>query len=204
VRLPYGETDIEQAAARFLQNIESKNWVKIEEVLQGLVLTPLGGLYAVCQKTSDLLRQLAGPLIDQTSAFLGQLLPMTDVVQAELSKANSRPEDMVKQIQNAAKYARPIVPGPEADQRTYLLVPGSEAGLKLVEALREKVPEWQVLTVNGSASDLTICREQGYLRYSDLKSMLGPCRESYHSSLRSATSSPHSRFDITEWIPLEV
>jgi eukaryotic-like serine/threonine-protein kinase len=204
IRLPYGETDIEQAAGRFLQNIDTKNWTKIEEVLQGLVLAPLGGLYSICQKTSDLLRQLAGPLIDQTSAFLGQLLPMTDVVQAEFSKANYRPSDMVRQIQEVAKFARPIVPGPEADQRTYLLVPGSEAGLKLAESLREKVPDWQVLTVAGSGSDLTICREQGYLRYSDLKSMLAPCRESYQSSLRSATLSPHSRFDIVEWIPLEV
>jgi hypothetical protein len=203
VRLPYGESDIEQAASRFLQGLTPNNWPKLEQVLQGLVLAPLGGLYSICQKTSDLLLQLAGPLIDQTAAYLSDQLPMTDVVQAEFSRS-IQPEALVKQIQGVARFARPIVPGPETDQRTYLLVPGSEAGLKLVESLREKMPEWRILTVTGSASDLTICREQGYLRYSDLKSMLEPCRESYQSSLRSATSSPHSRFDIVEWIPLEV
>ena len=204
IRLPYGETDIEQAAGRFLQHLDGKQWHKLEEVLQALVLAPPGGLYSICQKTSDLLRQLAGPLIDQTSAFLSEQLPMTDVVQAEYSKSQNRPAELLRQIQDAHALAKPIVAGPENDQRTYILLPGSQAGLQLNQQLREQNPNWNVLTVTGSSSDLTICREQGYLRYADLEEMLEPCRETYESSCRSATHSPHSRFDIAEWIPLEV
>jgi eukaryotic-like serine/threonine-protein kinase len=203
--LPYGESEIEGAAARFLHGLEPKHWVKLEEVLQALVLTPLGGLYAVCQKTSDLLRQLAGPLIDQTSAYLGELLPVTDVAEVERATGKGRgSEKLAWQIRDCRRLARPLVVGAEVDQRPYLLVPGSAAGADLGEACKDVMPELKVLRVAGQSSDLTLSVEQGYLRFADVGEMLKNCRDAYKELRRTASTSPHARFDVLEWMPLDV
>ncbi|HKB40099.1 MAG TPA: hypothetical protein VKD72_26925, partial [Gemmataceae bacterium] len=204
VILPYGETEIETAASRFLAGLGSHHWVKLEEVLQMLVLDPLGGLYAVCQKTSDLLRQLAGPLIDQTSAFLSELLPVTDVAQAEQSSSKAGPGSLAERIRDSHRLARPLVPGETAEQKSFLLVPTSPAGTELGERCKEMILGLKVLRVAGQASDLTISREQGYLRHRDLAEILRNCHDAYRELKKSAQGSPHARFDIPEWMPLDV
>ena len=54
-----------------------------------------------------------------------------------------------------------------------------------------------------ASADLTVSREQDYLRNADLAEMLKNCREAYRDLRRTAATSPHARFDIPEWMPLD-
>ncbi len=204
IRLPYGESSIENATRRFIQSLLPENTKKLEEVLQAIVLSPLGGLFAICRKNYDLLRQLAGPLIEQTAAYLSDLLSVTDVVQAELSKPGVEAIDLTNRLISSLEYAKPLVGGNLPDQKNYVIIPESEAGNRLAQSILDKKLDWQVIRTPGNSTDLTLCREQGYLRFGDLHEMLQHCRQAYDSMCQTPIGSPHNRFDISEWIPLDV
>jgi hypothetical protein len=85
---------------------------------------------------------------------------------------------------------------------SFLLIPASEAGKAFGEHARRAIPDLQLVNVAGQA-DLMFCREQIGLRIEDLEEFLAPCRNAYHALCLSQQSSPHSRFDITDWTPLD-
>jgi len=201
VLLPFGESDIEWAAARFVMNIAAEQWNRLEQVLQSLVLSPLGGLYAMCQKAGDLMGQLAGPLIDQTAAYLNKILDIADVSEGEFVAGGKR-ANIVLLVQKCWERARPLVQGDLRDQTGFLIVPGTDAGGALSEEIREALPSIKILQTVGQTSDIMVCREQGYLSAKHLDGMLDHCREAYAELAGRSSTSPHSRFDILEWMPL--
>jgi serine/threonine protein kinase len=203
ILLPFGERDVEWAAARFVQGLKAEQWTRLDEVLHSLVLAPLGGLYAVCQKAGDLLRQLAGPLIDQTTAYLGNLLTVGDVSRAEFATAGGRTVDLIGQVKKCYDRAEPLISG-SGEQRAYLVVPGSETGAKLGEQISHEMPGLKIMQAVGQTSDLMVCREIGNLSLTDVQELLGHCREAYQKLASKHGTSPHSRFDIVEWMPLDV
>jgi hypothetical protein len=85
---------------------------------------------------------------------------------------------------------------------SYLLIPASEAGKSFGEHARRAIPDLHLVNVAGQA-DLMFCREQVGLRIEDLEEFLAPCRNAYHALSLSQQSSPHSRFDVTDWTPLD-
>jgi hypothetical protein len=202
VVLPDGETDLEEAAAQFVRTLDDADWGQLEELLQGLVLTPLGGLVQVCQRGGDLLRYLAGPLIDQASEFLGTRLPVTDVASVQMSAAE-RGTDVTTEVEACHDAAAPLLPGPASSQSAYLLVPGSDAGDEFGRLASAAVPALKVVRGIGQ-TDLTFCREQGYLPPGALAAMLKICRPAYDHQTSNPASSPHARFDIHEWVPLDL
>jgi hypothetical protein len=68
--------------------------------------------------------------------------------------------------------------------------------------IHKALPGIKVVRVPGQ-SDLMFCREQGFLGPEDLPKLLAPCRAAYHALATAAPTSPHARFDITDWLPLE-
>src|SRR5439155_10273326 len=87
VVLPNGEADLERAALCFLASLKPEQWSQLDQALQDNVLTPQGGLQSVCMTSSDLMRHLAAPLIEQAATVLSEHLPITDVAQVELADA---------------------------------------------------------------------------------------------------------------------
>src|SRR5262249_59873757 len=73
--LPDGGEEIEWAAKKFVETVKPDAVEKLDRALQALVLDPRGGLFGACQKSGDFINELADPMIDQTSAFRGTLLP---------------------------------------------------------------------------------------------------------------------------------
>jgi hypothetical protein len=88
------------------------------------------------------------------------------------------------------------------DQQSYVLIPASEAGKAFGEEARRLLPELNLVNVPGQA-DLMFCREQGALGIEDLERFLQVCRNAYHESCLAVQSSPHARFDINDWAPLD-
>lgn len=88
------------------------------------------------------------------------------------------------------------------DQQSFLLVPASEAGRAFGDEAKRLLPDLQLVNVSGQA-DLMFCREQATLKMDDLEGMLRACRNAYYEACLVPQSSPHSRFDISDWMPLD-
>jgi hypothetical protein len=209
VVLPDGEEDLERAACRFLQRLTSEHWLELDRELHERVLMPGGGLYGACVNGGDLTRSVAVPLLDEAIGQLGRHLPIMDVAQilgAELGVAPgeaSDPEELQKRTKDYLERSAPLFAQPHGSgQHSFLLVPASEAGKWLGEALSAALPELKVVRVPGQA-DLMFCREQKPLGPKDLHRLLKPCRATYEGVANSPQVSPHARFDITDWVPLD-
>jgi hypothetical protein len=203
VVLPEGDEDLERSASRFLSTLTAEQWTSLDQALQDNVLGLLGGLHDACLRTGDLRRNLAVPLLDQATAFLGGIMPATDVAQVELAGALAHRIDAGAQAQDYFERGAPLLASRDlATQDTYLLVPTSEAGKAFGAAAQEVVHDLQLVRVPGQAH-LMFCREQGYLSPEDLQKLLRSCRPAYEESKTVVTISPHARFDITDWVPID-
>lgn len=204
VVLPEGQEDLEKAAGRFLHTLKPEVWTQLDEFLQEHVLAQLGGLTTVCASAGNLARALAAPLVEQAAVFLSDHLPITDV--AEVVRAQGVGENGPGQPGQArlfAERAAPSVAGTDpAQQKAFLLIPASEAGKTLGEEARQETAGLQVVLVPGQAN-LLYCREQGYLSAEDVQRLARPCRAAYENAATAPQSSPHARFDLVDWVPLD-
>jgi hypothetical protein len=201
--LPEGVKDLNQAAHRFVEQISPELYRKLDETVHALVLEPRGGLISICQKNSDLDQVLAAPLIEHVAAFLGEQLPTADVVEAELTAANHLQQPVERHIQKFALRAAPLVQAPgHRDQTIYLLLPESDSAHEWSAAVERALDHIDFVPGSGP-TDMTFCREQGYLMPEELAPFLEPCRTAYDQLCQSPSTSPHSRFDVPEWLPLQ-
>lgn len=203
VVLPDGEEDLDTAAHRFLNALSPEQWQQLDQGLQERVLTPLGGLHQACVGTGDLLRSLSGPLTDTAAECLGSLLPVTDVAEVEFSAAAAAKGDVRDRTVDHFAHAAPLVAGKdEARQQNFLLTPASEAGKSLGEQAKQAVPSLHMVRVPGQA-DLMFCREQGFMTAEEFRTYFRHCRTAYDELSVVPNTSPHARFDITDWVPLD-
>jgi hypothetical protein len=217
VLLPDAEEDLERAALRFLQRLKPDEWVDLDRELHDHVLQPRGGLHGALMTSGDLTRTLTEPLLDDAIALLGRHLPIMDVAQIlgtefGLVEADGAlngvhtpagPAGLAEQIQGYLQRAVPLLAeGSEKVRHAFLLVPASDVGKHLGEAVHKVLPEIKVVRVPGQA-DLMICREQGCLTVPELHKVLKQFRAAYEAAAGAPPSSPHARFDIVDWVPLD-
>ncbi|MBP3960405.1 protein kinase [Gemmata sp. G18] len=201
VVLPSGETHIERSAKRVVNSVKPQDVLRLEVALQKLVLEPRGGLTALCQLNADMSRTLVAPMVEQTTAFLSDLLPVTDVTEVEVSTSRARNVDLSTRIHDY--HARSAPPcGSETGAQTFVLVPETESGNAFAGLVKKAVPNALTIAVNGAATDLMFCREHGNLLPAEVAALLAACQPAYYEALATAQTSPHSRFDVTEWLPL--
>jgi eukaryotic-like serine/threonine-protein kinase len=87
-------------------------------------------------------------------------------------------------------------------REAWLLIPASEAGKAYGEQARQQLPGVHLVRVPGQA-DLMFCQEQNGLNPDELERLISPCREAYQEASTQPVSSPHSRFDTRDWVPLD-
>ncbi|MBI3412413.1 MAG: protein kinase [Planctomycetes bacterium] len=227
VVLPDNEQDLERASVRFLQTLLPDQWESLDRELHERILVPRGGLHGACMNSGDLTRQLMSPLLDEASGLLGQHLPIMDVAQI-LSQENDAPTPgngngamsdaasgggasgevaingkWAEQLKDYLQRAQPLIQGKlEKTEHTFLLVPASAAGRALAEAVHAAFPEIKHVRVAGQ-SDLMLCREQGGLTAGDLQKLFQISRGAYEAACTTPAGSPHARFDILDWMPLD-
>jgi hypothetical protein len=227
VVLPEGATDLIQAAARFVQTLSGEQWTQVDQSFQDQVLSQRGGLYQSCVGISDLMRHLVHPLLNQAVNYLSGQLPITDVAQVETTLDPLEEGEPITRLQTYHDQAEPLLkstPAPTGpaplgkplskpplgrndatlppDQTSFLLVPASEAGKEFGQIAEQIMPQVQLVSVAGQA-DLMFCREQEGLSPADLERILKACRSAYEESAPVPQHSPHARFDIMDWTPLD-
>jgi hypothetical protein len=232
VVLPEGAEHLETAANRFLASLNPEHWADLDQTLQDQVLAPRKGLFQACMNTNDLIRHLAVPLVNQAVTTLGGYLPITDVAQVELASAGasaveadvSVASELIGRMRTYQELAAPLIgaaatkgqaalvgagasapnvpASAQATDETFLLIPASEAGKQYGEEAQRVLPGIQLVNVPGQA-DLMFCREQTEMTVEDLDRILRPCRGAYEKAAATPQSSPHARFDIQDWTPLD-
>jgi hypothetical protein len=201
VVLPAGETHIDRSANKLVKALKQSDVQRLEVALQKLVLEPRGGLTALCAMNADMSRTLVAPMVEQTTAFLSDLLPVTDVTEVEVSTSKARKVEVSTRIKDYHERSVPPV-GAEGDTQTFVLVPETESGKSFASVVKKVVPAALTITVNGAATDLMFCREHGNLRPDEISALLSACLPAYYGSLASPHTAPHARYDVTEWMPL--
>jgi hypothetical protein len=88
------------------------------------------------------------------------------------------------------------------DQLAFLLIPASDAGRAFADEAKDLLPDLHLVNVSGQA-DLMFCREQGTIKIDDLEGLLRSSRNAYHEANLLPQTSPHARFDIVDWTPLD-
>ncbi|HSQ54537.1 MAG TPA: tubulin-like doman-containing protein, partial [Gemmata sp.] len=202
VVLPAGETHLERSAKRIVQSVKPEDMARLETALQKLVLEPRGGLISLCQLNADMLRTLVAPMVEQTTAFLGDLLPITDVTDVETSAARARKVELPDRIRDYYRRSAPAAGTPEVDENTFVLVPDTEQGKEYAALVKKTVPTAMTVKVAGTATDLMFCREHGNLRTEEVMELVANCQAVYYQALANPQTSPHSRYDVAEWMPL--
>jgi eukaryotic-like serine/threonine-protein kinase len=224
VVLPDNADQLERAAERFVDRLTADQWGQIDQAFQDQVLAVRGGLFRACMDTNDLIRHFAAPLITQAVTSLGEFLPITDVAQVELAPGGADDYDAAGRVLAYHAHAAPLVstaargvpaavrngpeppmaptPGVPAAEEAFLLIPASEAGKRYGEEAKDVLPRVHLVNVPGQA-DLMFCREQQAITADDLERILRPCRAAYEDAATTPLSSPHARFDIQDWTPLD-
>jgi hypothetical protein len=202
VVLPSGETHIERSARKIVAAVTTDDIDRLEVALQKLVLEPRGGLTALCNLNADMVRTLVAPMVEQTTAFLGDLLPATDVTEVELSAVKAKKADLATRIQEYYRRSTPPAGSPETDEQTFVLVPDSDSGKGFAGLVKKAVPTVLTVPVNGAATDLLFCREHGCLRTDEIVTLFASCVGPYYETLANPHIAPHARFDVTEWMPI--
>lgn len=201
VVLPSGDNHIDRSAARVIKSVKPADLLRLEHALQKLVLEPRRGLVSLCGINADLSRTLLAPMIEQTTAFLSDLLPVTDVTEVEVSACRAKNVDAAARVKDYHQRAHPPADS-AAEQKTFVIVPDSESGKAFAGVVKRAVSTAQTIPVAGSATDLMFCREQGCLKPDELVALLAGCQPAYYAALASPHSNPHARFDVTEWMPI--
>jgi hypothetical protein len=98
--------------------------------------------------------------------------------------------------------APPVAQQGPRGEHSFLLIPASEAGKSYGELALKALSGIHLVNVPGQA-DLTFCREQGDLSLEDVEKLLAACRAAYAETAVVPQSSPHARFDIQDWVPLD-
>jgi hypothetical protein len=217
VVLPDAEQDLERAAIRLLQRLKRDEWIQLDKDLHERVLQPRGGLHAALMTNGDISRHLTEPLLDDTINLLDRHLPIMDVAQIlgtefglvepdgarnGVQQAPSS-DDLGKQIRSYLDKAVPLLADTsDTSKQSFLLVPASEVGRHLGEAVCQALPDLKVVRVPGQA-DLMFCREQACLSVQELHQVLKQFRGAYEAAALTPPTSPHARFDIVDWLPLD-
>ena len=202
VVLPSGETHVERSAKKIVAVVKPEDIDRLEVALQKLVLEPRGGLTALCNLNTDMVRTLVAPMVEQTTAFLGELLPAADVTEIENTTAKAKRVDTAARIMDYYQRSAPPAGAKDADEQTFVVVPDTDSGKGFGSAVKKAIPTALTIPVNGVANDLMFCREHGCLRIDEIVSLLSNCVAPYFQLLPNPQKAPHSRFDVTEWMPL--
>ncbi len=202
VVLPHGADHLDRSAAEMLGVLGATDHARLELILTRLVVEPRGGLTGLARGSTDLVVALAAPLVEQATAFLTNLMPGEDVTAVELSAAGGGPGELARRIASYVRAAAPLASGPAIDEKTFVMVPDTEAGQAYSDEVRASVKGVTTVPVRGTDTDLLFVREQGCLRTADLFRLLEPCWEAYTEAADSVEANPHSRFDVTSWLPL--
>jgi eukaryotic-like serine/threonine-protein kinase len=214
--LPDGEVDLERGAIRLLQALKPDEWTMLDKELHDHVFEPRGGLHNALTTSGDLTRNLTAPLLDDAIGLLGQFLPIMDVAQllglefglvepdGSLNGVHQRDTEVSLADQTRAYFdkATPLVQGITAKGDSFLLVPASDVGRYLGDAVHAVLPEVKIVRVPGQA-DLMFCREQACLSVQELHNVMQQFRGAYDNTVVTPATSPHSRFDVMDWLPLD-
>lgn len=202
ILFPEGEKDWEQAIERLLAHCRESELNRLEQALGQLVLAPRGGLLSICRVHADLYRLLAAPLIDQTIAFLANLLPTQDVAEVAIHQDSGSTISLSQRLRECHRLASPLLGANDGEEQTYLVVPSSQAGRELAAHLQQVVPRSLCIEVATPATDILFCREHEGLRLEELVASLLSCIPVYQKACHHILTNPHSRYDVAEWLPL--
>ena len=129
-------------------------------------------------------------------------MPAEDVTAIEAAATKNRTDGAAKRMEGYVRAAAAHVTASPSDAMLYVTVPDSASGRQYGEAVSAAYPGAMPIVIPNHCSDLLFCREQDWLRQSDLRDLVSTCWDAYATACETVESSPHVRFDVPHWMPL--
>lgn len=200
--LPNGEERVDVAAEEMLSVLTTENRHALHRELQKVILEPRGGIMELCKTVTNVSRVLIPPILEQTVHFLTEQLPTEDVTSIEATAARGRQDGFTRRVEGYLRGAAAHVTAPMADAKLFVTLPDSQSGRQFGQAVQTVQNNAVALTIPNYRSDLLFCREQDWMRQTDLRDLVSTCWDSYAEACGTVESSPHIRFDVPQWMPL--
>jgi serine/threonine protein kinase len=202
--LPGGCESLREAVKQMENGFTAADLHALDQRIQALLRKQYRALVHVCTAMSNVIRNVAPAMQQETEAFLGERLggvSVTDMYLAQNAKAEegSPPEAAVqKDLMRTFDLADTQLMV-EAGRDVCLLALPSGAGEQPFRDLaRTALPEAPLAATAGS-DEILMYREQVGFALADLK-QLGPVgRDAYQQMAALQHFTPHSRADITNW-----
>jgi hypothetical protein len=201
--LPAGCQNLDESVHQFAEGIAHAELIEIDHKAQELIVHQYKSLHQMCLNTAYRFRDLAGAILAIVESFLESKLGKENAAQRYLAEHEDE-EEIRDQILTAFDEAVPELIGAHhlaQEEVRILAVQGDEAGTRFRELAKEAVPGFETVTP-GTGDEIVFFREQPYLPLADLPQLGPQAREAYEQLLSLAHGTPHSRTDLTEWLPV--
>jgi hypothetical protein len=196
--MPAGCNSVEDAVRRLCNSLTQSDRKKLDHLAQEFMRHQFGSLTEVCLSSSNVVKDLEGPLQQVAEGAVTSKLVATNVVDLFLGQ-HANDTSAVFDIRQAFVSAAPELARPLGDSqdevRVLALPPGARAA-QLRSMVHKALPE--AIAVTESPEDVVFYREQPYLPLDQLAILGGDGAEAYEQM--SETVSPHSRSDISDWV----
>jgi hypothetical protein len=202
--LPPGCKTAEEGAELLFSQVTEADIATLDRRLQADVEEHFTALKQVCISSSGLFPNLEGLLRTKSREFLAQRLGEVDVAGMFLTRYPSEAEAR-NALAQAHEEALPelgrFVRGVGADLAAVAL-PAGPAGEPLLRLIGKAVPDVEFLRVP-SQEEIAFWRELSGLPLTELAQTGQVAEEAYRALLANPTTPPHSRVDVSEWLPVE-
>jgi serine/threonine protein kinase len=196
---PYGCHDAETAVRKFLQDVTAEDIRNIDDRIQAAIARQFNSLVEVCLAPANVIDKMQAVMQAEAERALNEKLAGIDVAELFFQQY---PEDASSGAQLSLSFenARPTLCDRRSGGTTsfsVLGVPRGGAGDRVRQLCIRLLGRDSVVTV--PSDDVSIYREQSFLKLDDLE-QLGPlAQEAYRQMQGTEHFTPHTRLDIQEW-----
>jgi hypothetical protein len=199
--LPQGLRSVDEAIDMLLKAVKHEDLVELDGQVEGIIRKQFRSLLQLCVGVSFSPQDLLLAVLQQCEAHVDEALGKASVAALYVK---DRPGDaqLTTDLTAAFDEAAPVLGGARYSgaELRFLVTPADLAGERLGKLAAAASREVEAMTAPGS-DDIYFYREQPQVPLADLPQLSLMAEEVYRHMTSTGTFTPHTRMDVTEWLP---
>jgi hypothetical protein len=200
--LPAGCRTLSEAVERIVATLTREELAEIDGRVQELIAGAFEGQVHVCTAPPNFFKELGEEVEREVAAFAAAPLGRAHAAEMYLEQ-RGQDDTAVGELASAFAEAAPELAGPDrgsGDELNVLAVPPGAEGEHFRRLVRQALPDRELVPA-ASTDDIIFYREVPHLPLRALPQMGPAAAEVYRQLLAGDQLTPHSRTDITAWLP---
>jgi serine/threonine protein kinase len=199
--LPDDCRSFDEALEGLIERIDAKDLSGLDHDVQAVVRERFKSVADVCLADDDAFKDFTREIMRQAIARANEQIGGASAAALYLKQQEDE-QQVSADLASAFESAVPVLPGRRyaAAEIRLVMVPDDEAGAQLAPLVHNECPEAEVVTVH-DGGDVFFYRERPKIALADLPQLGLMVEEIYKQMTASGQFTPHTRTDITEWLP---